>query len=194
MGGAESESATKAATRSKSRAMINWQAFDWASFATLVAGTAAVVAAAVIGRQQIGIGRRQADIADAQRNLQASLDIRDELHLRSALFDRRFQVYYATRRWLLAFVVEAAAPSDERERAFREAMELTPFLFDSIVYDRLDALWRLGGAAPTPAREDAVGPRAARLLRRGRCGRRAWDARRAGTRLPRRRRNLWRHP
>lgn len=111
-------------------ANVDWQAFDWQSFATLVTGLAAVGAAAVIGLKQSRIQQRQASIQDTE--------------LRLALFDRRFSVFRRTEQYLREILQHAASPSRETEMEFLRAMGEARFLFSPAVLSGLDLVWKQG--------------------------------------------------
>ena len=121
---------------------IDWFAFTWEAFATLVTGGFAVVAAYLIGRKQMAILARQADIQAKQVELQS-------LQLRANLFDRRIKVYDATFEWLRVIAAQGYMPGDhelttpetrEIEFAFYRAIYASQLLFGRGIYDKLETL------------------------------------------------------
>lgn len=114
---------------------IEWSDFSWEAFATLTTGALAVAGAIVVGLRQASIQQRQADISSRQVHL-------DELSLRNDLFDRRFVVYEATRRYLGDITRHADRPSDTQiEYNFVVAMDQSKFIFQEHVYTGLRELY-----------------------------------------------------
>ena len=107
--------------------LIDWCAFDWQSFATLVSGLAAVSAA-------FWVGLRQADIQKRQTKIQ-------ETALRSDLFDRRFKVFERAEQFLREIIQHADDPSQETQREFQMAMGESRFLFKQDVRLGLKEIW-----------------------------------------------------
>jgi hypothetical protein len=129
---------------------IEWTAFTWEAFATLVTGILAVIAAVVIGVRQSGIASaqtdiagRQADIAGRQAEILQKQVALDELKLRADLFEKRFAVYDATRHILSQAIQDSKRPArgDERETAFLIAKDQATFLFRPSVSDDLHSIW-----------------------------------------------------
>jgi hypothetical protein len=108
--------------------LIEWSAFDWPSFATLMTGGFAVLAAYLVGRRQTDIQSRQADIQEAM--------------LRSDLFDRRYNVFERAERFIREILQKADDPSPETQREFLIAMGEARFLFSPKVREGLDEIWR----------------------------------------------------
>jgi hypothetical protein len=111
--------------------MINWHAFSWEAFATLMTGILAVGAAFAVGRRQLSIQEKQASL--------------QELELRSDLFDRRYAVYDNVRKFLLHIIRDAQYPSSEIERDFLMAMGEAKFLFGNKVQAALQEMWERVG-------------------------------------------------
>ena len=105
---------------------IAWSSFSWEAFATLVTGLAAVVAAFVLGRTQIAIQKKQTDI-QAQS-------------LRSDLFDRRYDVFDRTEKFIFKIVNSADYPPRETEWDFFLAMGQARFLFSKEVVSGLEEI------------------------------------------------------
>jgi hypothetical protein len=97
-------------------AAIAWTDFSWEAFATLATGIGAVVAAIVVGLRQAGISDRQSRILERQVGL-------DELKLRSDLFDRRFAVYEATRKFVGHIMAHASEPDQQTQSEFLVALD-----------------------------------------------------------------------
>ena len=127
--------------------MIDWTAFNWEAFATLVTGFFAALAVLIIGLGQIRIGLVQADIQTKQAGIshrQTQLMERQtrlaEIDQRIVLFDRRMEIYAAFNNYLLAFVQEAAPPSADLHREMISALLKARFLFQDEVYRRLEVI------------------------------------------------------
>lgn len=112
--------------------VINWCAFDWQSFATLVTGVLAVSAAFVVGKRQVAIQERQTRL--------------QEISLRSDLFDRRYGVYEKVREFCLYILRKAEYPTLEHERDYLMAMGEAKFLFDGTVQTSLQEIWEKASA------------------------------------------------
>ncbi|MBA4163506.1 MAG: hypothetical protein C0510_02555 [Erythrobacter sp.] len=108
--------------------MIDWDAFSWEAFATLVTGVVAVAAAFVVGRRQLTIHEQQTRL--------------QELELRSDLFDRRYAVYEKVRQFLLYIMQHAQYPELELEQSFLTAMGESKFLFGDKVQGALQEIWK----------------------------------------------------
>jgi hypothetical protein len=131
---------------------IDWYAFTWEAFVTILAGVLAFVAGggAIIGT--VAIGKRQAAILREQTDIQARLTNIEELKLRSELFEDRFKAYVAVRKWIQFHVSHASAPGDRgsasepKEAQIREdyfsALDRARFLFSPSVYANLNRLHR----------------------------------------------------
>lgn len=126
----------------------------WEGVSTLVAGFLAVGGATIVGLRQTGIMKKQVAIARRQTDIQEGLANIEGLKLKSDLFDRRFEVYDAVRRWLSFIVGEARSPrptrADGDEGAcldrFLVAWDRSRFLFRPEVYRRLEELRKLSHA------------------------------------------------
>ena len=128
--------------------MIDWHAFDWPTFASLMqalsglfVGVAAVVGAVTIGQRQAGISERQADIADRQTQILAKQVELEQRKLASDLYDRRYASYDAA----AAFLVEAATrnsprPTSELDQRFLIAFQESRFLFRPEVHAALEEI------------------------------------------------------
>lgn len=120
---------------------IDWTAFNWESFATILTGVLAVGGATFVGRRQLGITSRQNDILASQAKL-------SELSFRHDVFERRYGVYADVRNFLIFIVQNAAYPNRELERdsdleiKFFQAIGLSRFYFGDGVRDQLDAIRR----------------------------------------------------
>ena len=115
--------------------IIYWSEFTWEAFATLVTGASAVGGAVWVGIRQSGISHRQTQILDRQVRL-------EELSLRADLFERRFVVYEATRKFLAEIVAHADKPTPEVEREFVIALNESVFLFNGDVHIRIRGIWK----------------------------------------------------
>jgi len=114
---------------------VNFESFSWEAFATLATGFAAVSAASVVAWRQIAISR-------AQTLIQSHLADIESLKLRAALFEKRWEVYEATARFLAAMTVKARFPEDGAiTHDFQLAMDKSQFLFREAVHGRLVKLW-----------------------------------------------------
>lgn len=124
---------------------------SWEAFATFVA----VIAAFVVGLRQVGIATRQTAIQTEQITIQNRLADIEELKLRQALFDDRFEVYEATRAFLAHIVAHASVPglakTDNAElresdrllqQRFIEEIDRASFLFRPSVKKHLTQLWQ----------------------------------------------------
>jgi hypothetical protein len=118
--------------------MIDWQSFDWQSFATLATGILAVGAAVTIGLRQSGITVQQNKILLMQATLA-------ETNLKHDLFEKRYQVYDATRSFLLFIIQHADFPDQEHQTAFLRAKHEAKFLFRKDVQDFLQNIWEQSG-------------------------------------------------
>ena len=108
--------------------MIEWTAFTWEAFATLMAGGTASLAAGYVAVRQGRIIQRQTSLQEVQ--------------IRGELFDRRAIVYNAIRRHI-AFIVyngEWIKPSLESSIDFHEAIESVGFLFSNNLHLNMLAL------------------------------------------------------
>jgi len=93
----------------------------WDAWATLAAGSAAVVGAYRIGLRQIATAERQSEIANRQVEQQ-------RLQLRAELYDRRVAVYSAIREYGFRASTGNPVPA-EIQRSFYEALNGSRFLF-----------------------------------------------------------------
>lgn len=96
-------------------------AIAWDAWATLAAGSAAVVGAYRIGLRQIATAERQTEIANRQVDQQ-------RLQIRADLYDRRVAVYSAIREYAYRASTGNVVPSDV-QRSFFEALNGSRFLF-----------------------------------------------------------------
>ena len=103
---------------------VDWEAFTWEAFATLMTGASAVIGAVCIGIRQSAISHRQTEILHRQVSI-------EELRLRSELFDRRFAVYEATEAYLAHAIDIDGPPSRDIEQVFFDAKKRASFLFSA---------------------------------------------------------------
>jgi hypothetical protein len=156
---------------------------SWEAFATLLTGALAVGAA-------ILVGLRQTDIQTKQVLIQNRLADMEELKLREALFEARYQVYNASRRWLTATIMGGVPPYSFKDELpegrqplelkwadeFLDAVDRSAFLFRPSVGELLFEMWKAGevltrhkrmladpGTASKKEREESVEKRAAAL-------------------------------
>jgi len=126
---------------------------SWEAFATLVA----VIAAFIVGRRQVGIAARQTDIQTEQTRIQNRLADLEELKLRQALFDARYQVYNASRKWLVFTIQHGSPPYSTKvlkgaqkdfemrlADEFLDAVDRSRFLFRPTVRLVLFKMWESG--------------------------------------------------
>ena len=88
--------------------LIDWCAFTWGAFATLVTGLGAVAGAVTIGLKQVRL---------------------QGLTVRSNLFDRRFTNYEAVRNFLVDILRRNGESDLEIQRKFFVARRESRFLF-----------------------------------------------------------------
>lgn len=131
---------------------IDWSGFSWEAFATLAAGLLGFIAGggAIIGA--VIVGRRQATILLEQTAIQARLSNIEELKLRTELFEDRFKVYVAVRKWIQFHLshgygpgdrASASEPGEEKVRSeYFAALDRARFLFRPSVYNNLNRLHR----------------------------------------------------
>lgn len=131
-------------------APMDFDYLSWEAFATLLAGALAVGAAIYVGLRQTQIQTKQVLIQDRLAEL-------EELKLRQALFDARYQVYNASRKWLV-FTVQHGSPPystkglEEAQLAvemkwadeFLDAVDRSRFLFRPAVRQVLFKMWESG--------------------------------------------------
>ena len=125
--------------------MIDWDKFDWPSFAalmgalaSLIVGIVAVVFAYRVGIRQAGIAERQADILSRQVAL-------EEASLKAELFERRLATYEIAADFVLH--LSDLGDSDEGKARFATyAMKMreSQFLFGPDVYAALVEIWEAG--------------------------------------------------
>lgn len=115
--------------------MIDWQAFDWQSFATLATGILAVGAAVAVGFRQSRITEQQNHIFEMQATLA-------ETSLKHDLFERRYKVYDAVRVFLLSILQHAQYPALEEEQGFLRAKHEAQFLFRRELQHFLQEIWQ----------------------------------------------------
>ena len=108
--------------------LIDWCAFTWEAFATLVTGLLAVGGASLIGFGQMKIQEKQVDLQD--------------LALRSDLFERRYSVYERVREFVVEICQTADSPEWETQQNFFVAKGEAKFLFDDKVVEGVDEIWK----------------------------------------------------
>ena len=136
---------------------MNLDYLSWEAFATLITGIAAVVAAYRVGRRQVEISARQADIQERLAGI-------EETKLKQSLHDARFQIIYATRRWRTATIRDGVPPYFNKKLEgtqleielkwadeFLDAVAASAYFFKSEVHDVLWKMW-LSGEALTAQR------------------------------------------
>ncbi|MBO6689528.1 MAG: hypothetical protein JJ931_04290 [Henriciella sp.] len=102
---------------------IDWSAFSWEAFATLVAGSSAVIGAVFVASRQQKILKHQSEI--------------ERLKLRSDTFELRWSVYQTTIDWLRHWYQHENVPAIDLHNEFMMAMERSKFLFRPAVYKKL---------------------------------------------------------
>lgn len=123
---------------------------SWEAFMTLLTGALAVGAAYQIGRKQVGIADRQADIQDRQTLISLELARIEKQKVRADLYDRRLAVFAAVDDWLRYTVQSGEPPALSGEagldvrRRFESAMITSRFLFRPIVRETVEHYWKLG--------------------------------------------------
>lgn len=100
---------------------IDWSAFSWEAFATLVTGVAAVVGATIVGLRQVGIQKRQADIQEKQVEIA-------RLEVAASLFDRRMEVYSSV-AMVAGSIMSGTDPTVAMRIDMLKAMDRSYFLF-----------------------------------------------------------------
>lgn len=123
---------------------------SWDAFATLLTGALAVGAALLVGL-------RQTDIQTKQVTIQNRLADLEDLKLRQALFEERYQVYNASRKWLVATLQYGRPPyptknlSEPQQQLelkladeFLDALDRSRFLFPPSVRETLWKMWTSG--------------------------------------------------
>ncbi len=125
--------------------MINWQTFDWPSFATLIGALATLIVgvAAVYGAFKVGV--KQAGNADRQADIMSRQVALAEASLKAELFDRRLGTYEIA----ADFVLHLSDLGDSEEGKARFAhyaakMRESQFLFRPEVYSALVEIWEAG--------------------------------------------------
>ena len=106
---------------------VDWCAFTWEAFATLVTGFLAVCGAFLIGIRQMKIQEKQVELQD--------------LALRSDLFERRYSVYERVRQFTIYSMRLVENQDRETEQQFLAAMGEAKFLFDDAVVSGVDEIW-----------------------------------------------------
>jgi hypothetical protein len=101
--------------------------------ATFIAAFAALRVTARLGKGQLGVATQQEKIARQQAEL---ADIR----LKHDVFDRRFEVYEATRNFLRPIVINDTITNDEIAQ-YLKGTEKAVFLFDQEMVDHLHELY-----------------------------------------------------
>ena len=121
--------------------MIDWNAFTWDAFATLMTalvGLFAVSGAIYVGIKQAGIAKAQTEIAGRQTAIlhrQAELE---EVKLRADIFDRRFKVYEAAADAIMGVIlIDDVTVNTKRRRRFGIATNQSQFLFRSGITEAL---------------------------------------------------------
>ena len=107
--------------------LIDWCAFTWEAFATLMTGFLAVGGAFLIGLRQMKIQAKQVELQD--------------LALRSDLFERRYSVYERVREFTILAMSIVENQDRETEQHFLIARGEAKFLFDDAVVSGVDEIW-----------------------------------------------------
>ncbi len=123
---------------------------SWEAFATLLTGVLAVTAALIVGTKQTQIQTKQVLIQNRLADL-------EEFKLRQALFEERYKVYNASRKWLVATLKYGRPPypTNDLSEAQRElehkladeffdALDRSRFLFPPGVREVLFKMWSAG--------------------------------------------------
>jgi hypothetical protein len=125
--------------------MINWAAFSWEAFATLLTGVSAVIAALIIGYRQIGLVARQVDLQAQQARLGEEAAARDhalkQQTLRLQLLDRRASLVEEIRRIWVQWMQDATL-NDEDWVALRSVLHQAQLLYPKAIVDDIDAALR----------------------------------------------------
>jgi hypothetical protein len=127
---------------------------------TLVAAVAALRVSSKLGKGQLSVGQQQAELAD--------------IRFKHDVFDRRFEVYEATRNFLIA-IIQAGTVSNEQLGEYVRGKEKVVFLFDQATVDYLDDLYKKANrlqamTSQLDHRALPVGPERTELsARRGSC-------------------------
>lgn len=122
---------------------IYWDQMTWEAFAAILA----IVAAGIVGWRQVGIQKRQVEIA--------------ALTLTEAVWERRVLIYDATKAYLTHIAISSSVPGRHTlaatvtggdvtapaiAMAFAQAMERSRFLFRPAVHKTLNEVWRIAEA------------------------------------------------
>jgi dsDNA-binding SOS-regulon protein len=107
---------------------INWCAFTWEAFATILTGVSAVAGA-------VWVARGQMKIQNKQTHIQAYA-------LRSDLFDRRYKIFDETRKFLTNIPPSRESDYHDAKSQFQAAREEALLLFDNNVLDGLQEIWK----------------------------------------------------
>ncbi len=102
---------------------IEWTAFSWEAFATLVTGLAAVGAAWRVGSRQMAILEQQNSLKEQE--------------LRISLLQQRLEVYDAVKAFLDAVCSSSKLPAPDVVLEFKKARTNARFLFSEEINDLL---------------------------------------------------------
>jgi Zn-dependent oligopeptidase len=108
---------------------IDFCAFTWEAFASLVTGIAAVSGAVWVGRKQVAIQEKQVELKTQS--------------LKSELFAKRLENYESVRDFMNSVLRTPDVIDDQLLNRFFVAQREARFLFSPNVYQRLDEIWNL---------------------------------------------------
>ena len=123
---------------------IDWCAFTWQAFATLVTGVAATGGAIFIGTRQLAINRAQVKVAAGQARIANIQAVTARMAQRSALFEKRYAVYTAIQDYIRKSMYVKnedwmTLPLEPLQEALQKARFLFPPSVRSSLADALDA-------------------------------------------------------
>lgn len=126
----------------------------YAAFIGLLGGILALIGAIIVGFRQVAIQREQTHIQRRQVDLTTQAIGLEATKIRADLFDRRYEIYDATRRFIAFIISHNAVPgwnldiegvdpkdSQEIELGFRQAIDRSRLLFKPDVTQRLHGIW-----------------------------------------------------
>jgi|GEM_PF-3407851 len=134
----------------------------WAALIALLGGLLALLGAWLIGIRQIKIQHLQTRIANGMFAI-------EQTRLKAELYDRRVQVYAATKAFLDTIITRGVVPGHTHEqgvtldediyRQFMDASSAAQFLFDDDVVEYLQQVWTLAMSLHSAAMQQTAGER-----------------------------------